>query len=310
VKYLFLSLLLIIFVTFSLAFWYLQVLKPINSSTTQITFTISKDEAGNSVISRLYAQKLIRSELASKIYQRFVISGKHFKPGAFQLSADLSTPQIFQILISGPKDLRVTIPEGWRREQIAERLKNSLPEFNTKEFLAQTQNLEGRLFPDTYLLPVQSTTAQIIKIFTDNFDRQTQLDAENPLTNQIIILASLIEREAKDDTDRRLVSGILIKRLENDWPLQVDATVQYAVNISPNWWAPITDTKYPSPYNTYLHTGIPPKPICNPGLASISAAQNPQNSSYWYYLSGTDGITRYATDLAGHNLNVDKYLRP
>lgn len=309
-KYLFLSLLLIIFVTFSLAFWYLQVLKPINSSTTQITFTISKDEAGNSVISRLYAQKLIRSELASKIYQRFVISGKHFKPGAFQLSADLSTPQIFQILISGPKDLRVTIPEGWRREQIAERLKNSLPEFNTKEFLAQTQNLEGRLFPDTYLLPVQSTTAQIIKIFTDNFDRQTQLDAENPLTNQIIILASLIEREAKDDTDRRLVSGILIKRLENDWPLQVDATVQYAVNISPNWWAPITDTKYPSPYNTYLHTGIPPKPICNPGLASISAAQNPQNSSYWYYLSGTDGITRYATDLAGHNLNVDKYLRP
>jgi len=132
-----------------------------------------------------------------------------------------------------------------------------------------------------------------------------------------LIIASLIEREVKTPADRAIVGGIISKRLDNGWPLQIDATVQYASATSHcsadpadcDWWQPITDTKFPSLFNTYLHSGLPPAPICNPGLASITASASPQDSQYWYYLTGTDGQTYFAQTLGEHNLNIDKHLK-
>ena len=143
--------------------------------------------------------------------------------------------------------------------------------------------------------------------------------ASNLTKNQIVTLASMIERETITDEERPIVSGILIKRLENDWALQVDAAVQYAVANSKikssssrleNYWETITklDLEINSPFNTYKYTGLPPSPIANPGLSSLSAALNPQESSYWFYLHDPKGIIHYAEDIEGHNENVRKYL--
>ena len=130
-------------------------------------------------------------------------------------------------------------------------------------------------------------------------------------------LASLVEREAKTDPDRAIIAGILWKRLRAGWPLQIDATVQFASankncpgNPNCDWWVPPYDTKLPSVYNTYIRAGLPPGPICSPGLAAITAAKNPQTSSYWYYITGSDGITYYARDLREHQSNIDKHLKP
>jgi UPF0755 protein len=310
VKNLFLGFLILFLIILGLVSWYWWELQPVSSSTNQISFVVSKSEPGDSIINRLHVAKLVRSVIASKIYLRLQKLSHRLKPGDYLLASNATTPQIFTVLVSGPKDIRVTIPEGWRREQIAVRLKNSLTHFNSDEFIQISATREGQLFPDTYLLPPQATPSDVLNIFLKNFAKKTNLDVSQFEDQSALILASLIEREAKTDSDRGLIAGILKKRLDSGWPLQVDASVQYAVNKADNWWQPIFDTKYPSLYNTYLYPGLPPGPICNPGLASIQAAKNPQSSSYWYYLTGSDGITRYADNLTQHHLNIDKYVKP
>jgi UPF0755 protein len=125
-------------------------------------------------------------------------------------------------------------------------------------------------------------------------------------------MASIIEREAKGD-DRFIVSGILWKRIANNWPLQVDASLQYAKGYNKKeqtWWAPPLgiDRDIDSPYNTYKNLGLPPGPICNPSELSINAAANPKDSEYWFYITGNDGQMYYAKTQAEHDTNVAKYL--
>ena len=318
-RYLFVALSLVIFISLSLFIWYRQGLLPVSSSDTKISFVVSRSESGNSVINRLGSAGLIRSATASKIYLRLSGLGLKLKPGGYVFTSTMSATQIFATLASGPRDIWVTLPEGWRREQIAVRLKDSLTDFDINDFLRLTAQSEGLLFPDTYLIPAQAAPADVLQIFLDNFIKKSNLDPDQAADRQILILASLIEREAKTEAERQLIAGILEKRLDNDWPLQVDASVQYAVAgkncISApletcDWWPVISDTKYPSAYNTYINTGLPPGPVCNPGLASIQAAQNPRESDYWFYLTDPAGVTHYATSLDQHNQNIDKYLRP
>jgi UPF0755 protein len=124
-------------------------------------------------------------------------------------------------------------------------------------------------------------------------------------------MASLIEREARIDTSRQMVSGILWKRLDNAWPLQVDATLQYVKGGKNDWWPePLAvDKSLNSPYNTYQNTGLPPAPIANPSLSSIKAALSPTDSAYWYYISDLQGNMHYGVTLDDHNANVNQYLR-
>ena len=128
---------------------------------------------------------------------------------------------------------------------------------------------------------------------------------------QVIVLASILEREVRTKKDRPLIAGILIKRFQNNWPLQADATVQYIIGNEKNWWPQnITKAhlKINSPYNTYKHPGLPPAPISNPGLASIEAALRPESSSYWFYISDLDGAIHYANTIEEHNANIATYL--
>lgn len=132
---------------------------------------------------------------------------------------------------------------------------------------------------------------------------------------QVIILASIVEREGRSAEDRPIIAGILLKRLKADWPLQTDATLQYALGYQArekSWWKKsltLEDKNVRSAYNTYLNPGLPPGPISNPGIESIKAVIYPKESEYWYYLHDPAGSVHYATTIEEHNANVAQYLR-
>jgi UPF0755 protein len=290
---------------------------PITTTSTPTSFSVATGESAASILSRLEHAGFIRSALATRIYLKLTGQEKKLVPGDFTLPSATPASDLIHILSLGPKDILLTIPEGWRREQIGIRLRALNPNFDYSGFIEATASIEGQLFPDSYLVPKDITTGQAIRLFTSNFAKKTNLYPQNPQDKNILIIASLIEREANTVPDRPLVSSVINNRLALGMALQIDATVQYAIDshtclkdpFSCTWWQPVTDTKFPSIYNTYLHPELPPTPICNPGLSAITAAKNPDKSKYLYYITGNDGITRFARDLGSHQANVDKYLR-
>ncbi len=281
--------------------WWTGQLAPANSADEQTyPFIIPLGQTASQTTSSLFSKSLIRSPLAGNLYLKFSGLDKKIRPGTYFLSPSLHLKPLLESLTAGPRDIWITFPEGWRREQIATRLAANLQNFNSQTFLTLTATLEGRLFPDTYLIPTYATEADLVTMLTSNFSRKVRsLDPDD------LILASLVERETRRPSDRPTVAGILKKRLAAGWPLQVDATIQYARGD----WSPITNTRIPSVYNTYIHPGLPPTPIANPGLESINAVRNPKSTPYWYYLHDAQGQIHYAATIGEHNSNVDKYLR-
>ena len=304
-------------------FWFRLQLNPIQSESVPTTFIVYQGQSATDILISLQEAKLIRSPLVGKLYLLWTKSQTKIRPGSYTLSPHQNLSTIFALLMSGPKSVWVTLPEGWRREQMADRLKSTVTDFDVDGYLAQSATLEGQLFPDTYLLPPDVTPGRMIELQTAALFKKTNLDLTThyplPSTSgqitltgpEVLILASLVERESRSDTDRPIIAGILLNRLSADWPLQVDATVQYAQDpINGKYWSPVTNTRFISPFNTYLHTGLPPKPIANPGAKAISAVLLPQTTAYWYYIHEPNGTPHYARTLAEHNLNIDKYLRP
>lgn len=312
------------------SWWTSQLAPPLPGSDKQVNFVVPPRQTAAATIQNLRTLGLIKSPFAAKLYLKYTGLDQRLRPGSYLLSPGTDLSSQIATLAAGPKDIWLTFPEGWRREQIAVRLQASLKDFDTPAFLSQTASLEGQLFPDTYLIPPQATVSNIISFFLNNFSKKSGLDlsTQYPISfpsqstftisgSQIITLASLVEREARYDADRPTIAGIFLKRLNSDWPLQVDATVQYARDTQSckpkidtcKFWEPIFDTKFISPYNTYLHPGLPPTPIANPGLASITAVLHPQHTDYWFYLTGLDGVTYYARTIQEHQANIDKYLR-
>lgn len=293
-------------------------------------FVVKKGESLTSVADRLEKESLIRSSLVFRVLVLTRGLAGNIQAGDFRLRPSLTTEEVVYVLTHGTLDVWLTFPEGWRREEFSRRLTANLEEFNYEEFVEKTRDLEGYLFPDTYLIPVEASPSAVIKIVGRNFEKKFSSELEKQAKNkgltqkQVLILASIVEREAKSDRDRPLVAGILIKRWRNDWPLQADATVQYAlanqqsVNLTTeqltnfSWWPKkITkdDLKINSPYNTYEYKGLPPGPICNPGLASIKAVIEAQESEYWFYLSDPSGTVHYAKTAEEHNENISQHLR-
>ncbi|MDO8497649.1 MAG: endolytic transglycosylase MltG, partial [bacterium] len=181
---------------------------------------------------------------------------------------------------------------------------------------------EGHLFPDTYLIPKQATTENILSIFYNNFDKKyddslkTKARKLGLTEEEVVTLASLVEREARNESERKNVASILLKRLKNDWPLQVDATVQYIIGYQQKeklWWKrnlTQDDLDVESPYNTYKNKGLPPTPICSPGLLSIQAVvEADPTTPYWFYLTDPSGKTHYSKTVEEHDAQVNQYLR-
>jgi len=321
----------LIFLTISF-FWWQGAKQPASDlkPAPPKIFVVERGESLTLVANRLEKEGLIKSSLAFRILVLAKGLAGKVQAGDFRLRASLTTEEVAYVLTHGTLDIWLTFPEGWRREEFSRRLVANLEDFNYQEFLNQTRNKEGYLFPDTYLIPVEASPSAVIKIINRNFEKKFSSELEKKAKDQglnqkqALILASIVEREAKGSRDKALVAGILIKRWRNGWPLQVDATVQYilasqlAANLTQeqlmgfDWWPQkITkeDLKINSPYNTYEYQGLPPAPICNPGLASIKAVIEAQASEYWFYLSDPSGEVHYARTAEEHNENISQYLR-
>jgi len=312
-------------------FWWYQAFQPIDKNATekkQKTFVIRKSESLEEISRRLEEEDLIQSSFAFKVYVLVKGLPKKIQAGEFRLYPGMNLEEIANQLIHGTLDIWVTIPEGWRSEQIAQELSKKGFNIDIESWELEIKNLayEGYLFPDTYLFPRGASLEEIIEIMRKNFDQKfdSRLKAEltkKELTiNQVLVLASIVEREVKLGKDRPIVAGILVKRWKNDWPLQVDATIQYAVastacgklSFDCEWWPKgLTgkDFEIESSFNSYKNKGLPLAPICNPGLESIKAVLYWQESPYWFYLSDRDGKIHFAQTIQEHQANIFQFLR-
>jgi len=290
--------------------------KPVDSKDKTIkVFVVPQGQTANTIGKRLFQENLIKNELAFKILINFQNLDNQIKAGDFKLSPSMDLDTIINTLVHGIIDFWITFPEGWRTEQYAELLAEK-SDINSQNFILAAKPYEGSLFPDTYLIPQNASAEDAVKILTDNFQKKFTPIKQNNKTNlsqkQIIIIASLIEREAKHEKDRFLISSVLHNRLNINMALQIDATVQYVLGKPNKWWSDDLsgkDMKIDSPYNTYKYPGFPPGPIANPGLASLKAAVNPSQTNYLYYVSDSSGYNHYAENLEEHQSNIKKYLK-
>jgi UPF0755 protein len=267
-------------------------------------FSIEKGQGLFEIGKNLEKERLIKSKIFFDFYVILIRKEKNLQAGKYFLSSSMNIPQIAQKIISGDiAKVKVTIPEGFTVREIEERLGIELPE----------ENLEGYLFPDTYYFPIDVSGEEVIKIMRENFEKKIspykeKIEKSGRSLQEIITMASLLEKEVKTKEEKEIVSGILWKRLKAGIPLQVDATITY-ITGKKTTKIPLEDLQIDSPYNTYKYKGLPPGPICNPGLESILAALYPKESEYWYYLSTPEGKTLFFKTLEEHNLAKAKYLK-
>lgn len=306
-----------LFAVLSWAWWVDGISSVDAGNETPVTFVIPKGEGVRAIAGRLAQQNLIRSATAFYLIVKIMGIETQIQAGDYRLSKAMDAQTIAGELTHGIVDTWVTTLEGWRIEEVANTLAKEL-DIPEKEFLQYAR--EGYMFPDTYLIPQEATPAGIAQLFEKNFDAkvtgQMKEDAQQTgrTLEEVVILASIVEREGRSDTDRPMIAGILLNRIKENIPLQVDATLQYALGYQPyekTWWKKILtneDKRIKSPYNTYLHTGFPPGPIANPGLSSIKAVIYPEPSDNLFYLHDPKGLVHVARTLEEHNANIGKYL--
>lgn len=306
--------------------WFFVSTRPVtNTPTTAQEFEIKSGWGIDRIGQELSNAKLIRSRAAFKItVVTFGISNR-VQAGFFRLSPNMTITEIANSLTrASTKTLRVTIPEGLRRQEIALIFENAFKSvegktFSSTEFISQTADKEGRLFPDTYDFdPKASTSAIVKKLESRYFDILTEANISEADRLKVTILASLLERESAVASEMPEIAGVMENRLAANWPLQIDATVQYAISNSRckkldcDWWPETitrADIETVSPYNTYKNQGLPPKPISNPGKSALLAAASPKKTSAWFYLHDLNGKIHFANTIEEHNQNVCTYLK-
>ena len=258
--------------------------KPVSNETTGKYFLILKGTGASEVANNLEKSGLIRSPLLFKVYVKFSGISQKIQAGQYKLSPSYSLFKIISEINKGPIEVWVTVPEGLKKEQIIEKYINVLHPLDAEafrtDFLNLTKTKEGYLFPDTYLFPWDASPSTIVSKMLVTFDQKVK-----EITLDQLIMASLVEEETKTDLERPIVAGILYKRLKVGWLLQVDVALE-----------------------TYKKLGLPKVPIANPGLISIKAAINPEESPYWFYIHDSSGNIHYAKTLEEHNINISKYL--
>lgn len=303
---------------------------PVNpQNTEEQVFVINKGENLKAIAKKLKEENLILNADSFSLFTKLNKLDTKIKTGRFPLSQSFNAEQILSTITSNTvRQVIVTIPEGSTIQNIDTILTN-LDLINPGEFINTADNfelwdkysylnkeilskrphpLEGYLFPDTYYVSADHfTNEDFITQLLNNFQKKVlpQIKDSNKNLDQIINIAAMVEKEVNQDSDRPLVAGIIWKRLEENWPLGIDATLLYEKD---NREITYQDLQTDTPYNTRLHTGLPLGPIANPGLASILGTITPQESQYYFYLTSKDGEMIYSTNNAEHNINKQKYL--
>lgn len=294
---------------------------PMSGSRRTVDVTIPRGASIGRIARILEHRRIISNATAFRILAR-LNGDPRIEAGTYRLAPSMSPGRILQELEWGAKArvVRITVPEGFTLDQIAERA-STVPGVTVDAFrdvashrgltfnapFGVPANLEGYLFPDTYDFPRTTTDRDIVQAMLDDFDHKVAkpLDADFRAADKrgfpidkVVAVASLIEREAKVPSDRPLIAGVIYNRLKRGMPLQIDATVQYVVGHKERLM--YDDLQVDSPYNTYKVIGLPPGPICNPGLPAIRAALRPAAIPYLYYTANPDGTHTFTETLKDH----------
>lgn len=309
-------LLIIISAVLAYAYYLNEITAPSNIQKDQIKLVIEKGTGINEVGEYLKAQGLIKYPIILKIYM-YLNPNKSIQAGYYEIDAkDLNLSKLIDAFQKGSFERKLTFIEGWRVEEYTDYLEKEMGSDFAEKFRKSGLIQEGYMFPDTYIIETDYNPENLASWMRNTFDKKVpeelfeRASLRGLSKDEVVILASIVEREMNIHVDRPKVAGILIKRWANKWPLQADATVQYAKGFKGNWWPKITKKDLRgivSPFNSYIE-GFPPAPICNPSLNSIEAVVNYVETPYWFYITGNDGVTRYAKTLDEHNQNVAKYL--
>lgn len=331
-----------------------QVQQAASTDNKPVRFVITPGSPARTIAQQLQAAGLITDARLFEAYVRVNNLAAGIEAGAFILSPAMTLAEIAETLQHAEAaSLTMTIPEGWRLEQIGDYLEDAGVFGENKAALASYRSetasgalldldparypflnsrpagasLEGYLFPDTYELPLAGATAQdVLQRQLDTFARRVLPVYEAAIAQksttlslyEVLIVASIVEREAVVSEERPAIAGVYLNRLATGMKLEADPTVQYAMGYqaaTDQWWkTPVFLEEYSSvnsPYNTYLYAGLPPGPIASPGLSSIQAVLQPEQHEYLYFVALPDGSGRhvFAKTFEEHSINVQKYLR-
>jgi UPF0755 protein len=328
-------LLLLITVTAG-AFWLRsEINAPYEHDAAKKTITIENGASTSSIVARLYQEGILKYELPTRIWLRVFPKSRSFKAGDYEFKSPISPREVIDQLARGSVNTRqFTIPEGYNRFDIARMLQGlglkeppPRPEdmqalFKNTSLIAdidpQATSLEGYLFPDTYDYTANTKRAQLVDAMVKRFrevytpEMQARARERNLSARQAVTLASLIEKEARVDRERELISSVFHRRLKINMNLGCDPTVIYAAILAGNYRGKIyqSDLDRDSPYNTYKRAGLPPGPIASPGKRSLQAAVNPAETDYLYFVvdaQKNDGSHKFSASSADHDKAVKAY---
>ncbi len=292
-----------------------------------VTFEVAEGASGGEVVDALHAQGVVRCGMVTSwLLRRSGLEGQ-FRAGSFELTTNMTPDEAFEVLTTPPEPVptvRLTVPEGYRLTQIAERVEDALG-IPARRFLRATEernwslppylpedaeSIEGFLFPETYeFLEGETKSNDVIRKLLDQFGTEAETlpwaNAEELGVDpyEVVVIASMIEEEAKLDEERALIAGVIYNRIELGMTLGIDATLLYD-DPTPDGQLSFSDLEFDSPYNTRINPGLPPTPIASPGRASLEAALNPADTTFLFYvLCGPDGRHEFGETAAEHEAN-------
>lgn len=301
-----------------------------------VILNVSRGDRLSNIIEKMRAEGLLGSYLGIDDaylikYLAWINENSHkIKTGVYRLNSSMSLSEIYEKLIAGSQDFKITIPEGKTAKETAAIIKRKLDGFDEKRFLElvhspefiaklglSVPSLEGYLYPDTYFFAPGMKEEDIIRTMVENFIKRAETSLSNIGRTETsvslsfhehVIIASLIEREARVDAERPLIASVIFNRLKKGMKLDIDATINYALG---DWGKRLSldDLKTSSPYNTYLHKGLPPGPICNPQMSSLIATFRPAQTNYLFYVYKGDGTHAFAETYEEHLANIRLYRR-
>jgi len=308
---------------------------PVFTTQSGSQFVVEPGWGSRKISQELKKAGLIRSQLVFQIYVWQKGISSRLLDGEYYFVGELNTKDIAQILARGAgatKEITLTFIEGWHNQEMADYLKKrGIAEIN--DFMAIIQkkadwwdqynflnskprnlDLEGYLFPDTYRIYSDASIKDVVQKMLDNFDKKltpelrVEIAKQDKTIHEILTLASILEKEVSTEKDRKLVADIFYKRLEAKMALQADSTVNYVTGKGVTR-SSAEDLQVDSPYNTYKYRGLPPGPICHPGLSAIQAAVYPIKNDYWYFLTTPRGEVIYSQTHDEHVSAKSKYYR-
>ena len=294
---------------------YLYLIRPPDQFPLQKLITVPSGESGAQVSEILQKDGVVRSAIAFRVMATLLGVERNLHAGDYIFTEPLDVFRVARTIgigAYGLQPLKIRIPEGATIRQMATVFSIELQDFNAQSFLAQATPLEGYLFPDTYFFLPNANQNTVIEAMRQDFDLheatiQTQVEAFGKPLSDDVIMASIVEREANDTQNRRMIAGVLWNRIKRGMPLQSDVTLQYTLPKADSQLT-LADLSSNASYNTYTNKGLPPGPIGSPSLDSLLAAVTPIKSNYLYYLADRSGVTHYCANYACQQANQRKYL--